>query len=297
MMNQKTTHSEYAKLQDVFLKEVTAAFVDQASIQKQWKILNYLGEPDLDKAIIEYQHFANIFKKEGINIHYFPGHPNVGMDAMYCRDATIATDAGMILCDMGKAQRKGEPLAARETYEKLSIPILGQIEAPGTLEGGDVAWLAPKPLAVAHGYRTNQSGYEQLTALLNPIGVEVLQVDLPHYRGPSDVFHLMSILSPVDKDLAVVYSPLMPVRFRQELLNRGYDLVEVPAAAAAEFDSMGCNVLAIAPRTCLMVKGNPQTKAGLEKAGCKVYEYEGAEISVKGGGGPTCLTRPLWRTY
>jgi len=254
MMNQKTTHSEYAKLQDVFLKEVTAAFVDQASIQKQWKILNYLGEPDLDKAIIEYQH----------------------LDAMYCRDATIATDAGMILCDMGKAQRKGEPLAARETYEKLSIPILGQIEAPGTLEGGDVAWLDPKTLAVAHGYRTNQSGYEQLTALLNPIGVEVLQVDLPHYRGPSDVFHLMSILSPVDKDLAVVYSPLMPVRFRQELLNRGYDL---------------------APRTCLMVKGNPQTKAGLEKAGCKVYEYEGAEISVKGGGGPTCLTRPLWRTY
>ena len=122
--------------------------------------------------------------------------------------------------------------------------------------------------------------------------MNVISVSLPHYKGPSDVFHLMSILSPVDRDLAVVYSPLMPIVFRKELLNRGYELVDVPEE---EFDSMGCNVLAIAPRTCIMVAGNPKTKAALEKAGCKVFEYEGDEISVKGGGGPTCLTRPLSR--
>ena len=84
----------------------------------------------------------------------------------------------------------------------------------------------------------------------------------------------------------------MPIVFRNYLLGRGYELVEVPDE---EFDSMGCNVLALAPRICLMVDGNPKTRAALEKAGCKVYVYQGNEISVKGGGGPTCLTRPLQR--
>ena len=175
----------------------------------------------------------------------------------------------------------------------MVFPVLGVITAPGTLEGGDVAWLDAKTLAVGHTYRTNEEGIRQLTALLQPLGVTILSVPMPHYKGPSDVFHLMSVLSPVDCNLAVVYSPLIPIVFRNELMARGYELVEVPDT---EFDSMGCNVLALAPRVCLMVKGNPITKARLEKAGCKVIEYEGEEISVKGGGGPTCLTRPVMRT-
>jgi N-dimethylarginine dimethylaminohydrolase len=160
------------------------------------------------------------------------------------------------------------------------------------LEGGDVAWLDNKTLAVGHTYRTNEEGIRQLTNLLSPLGVKVMSVPMPHYKGPSDVFHLMSVLSPVDKNLAVVYSPLIPIVFRNELIARGYELVEVPDE---EFDSMGCNVLALAPRVCLMVKGNPITKSRLEKAGCEVIEYLGAEISVKGCGGPTCLTRPVMR--
>ena len=127
------------------------------------------------------------------------------------------------------------------------------------------------------------------TALM---GVEVITVPLPHYKGPSDVFHLMSVLSPVDKNLAVVYSPLMPITFRNLLLQKGYQLVEVPDE---EFDLMGCNVLALAPRVCLMVDGNLKTKKALEDVGCKVIVYKGEEISVKGGGGPTCLTRPVYR--
>jgi len=130
--------------------------------------------------------------------------------------------------------------------------------------------------------------------LLEPKGISIIVVELPHYKGPSDVFHLMSILSPVDKDLAVVYSPLMPIKFRNHLLERGYTLVEVPDA---EFESMGCNVLAVAPRQCIMVEGNPITQQGLEQAGCKVTTYKGAEISVMGGGGPTCLTRPMLRSF
>jgi N-dimethylarginine dimethylaminohydrolase len=214
------------------------------------------------------------------------------MDSIYCRDASIATDYGMILCNMGKLQRRSEPIAAEKNYQKKSIQILGKIELPGTIEGGDVAWLDEKTLAVAHGYRTNDTGFNQLKNLLNPHGIQLVQVDLPHYRGPGDVFHLMSIFSPVDRDKAVVFSELMPVRFRNELLERGFQLIEVPQE---EFESMGCNVLATAPSVCLIVKGNPITTTRLRDAGCVVSEYEGSEISVKGGGGPTCLTRPLWR--
>ena len=147
-------------------------------------------------------------------------------------------------------------------------------------------------MAVGHTYRTNQEGIRQLTTLLQPLGVEVITVPLPHYKGSSDVFHLMSILSPVDVNLAVVYSPLMPIVFRNFLLQRGHQLVEVPDE---EFETMGCNVLALAPRECLMVAGNLRTKAALENAGCKVTVYKGKDISVKGGGGPTCLTRPIYR--
>lgn len=287
-----SAHSESGHLKSVFIKRAKDAFIDDAHVTKHWEALNYLGKPDIQKAFSEYEAFEQVFKDNGTEVLYLPEDASVNMDSIYCRDAAIATSKGMIICNMGKEGRKNEPLAEQKAFEANGIPVLGVITAPGTIEGGDVAWLDEKTLAVGHTYRTNEEGIKQITALLKPLGVEVITVPMPHYRGPSDVFHLMSVLSPVDKNLAVVYSPLIPIVFRNELINRGFELVEVPEA---EFDSMGCNVLALAPRVCLMVKGNPITKAGLEKAGCKVIEYEGAEISVKGGGGPTCLTRPIDR--
>lgn len=287
-----SAHSESGHLKSVFIKRAKDAFIDDAHVTKHWKALNYLGKPDIQKAFSEYEAFEQVFKDNGTEVLYLPEDASVNMDSIYCRDAAIATSKGMIICNMGKEGRKNEPLAEQKAFEANGIPVLGVITAPGTIEGGDVAWLDEKTLAVGHTYRTNEEGIKQITALLKPLGVEVITVPMPHYRGPSDVFHLMSVLSPVDKNLAVVYSPLIPIVFRNELIKRGFELVEVPEQ---EFDSMGCNVLALAPRVCLMVKGNPITKAGLEKAGCKVIEYEGAEISVKGGGGPTCLTRPINR--
>ena len=287
-----SAHSESGHLKSVFIKRAKDAFIDDAHVSKHWEALNYLGKPDIQKAFSEYEAFEQVFKDNGTEVLYLPEDASVNMDSIYCRDAAIATSKGMIICNMGKEGRKNEPLAEKKAFEANGIPVLGVITAPGTIEGGDVAWLDEKTLAVGHTYRTNEEGIKQITALLKPLGVDVITVPMPHYRGPSDVFHLMSVLSPVDKNLAVVYSPLIPIVFRNELINRGFELVEVPEA---EFDSMGCNVLALAPRVCLMVKGNPITKAGLEKAGCKVIEYEGAEISVKGGGGPTCLTRPIDR--
>jgi len=204
----------------------------------------------------------------------------------------LATDFGMILCNMGKQARQPEPAAEQRAFEKTNVKILGEIKSPGTLEGGDVAWIDEHTLAVGHTYRTNWEGIHQLKNFLEHHHVNVWVAEMPHYKGPSDVFHLMSVFSPVDKNLAVVYSPLMPISFRKALLQHGFELVEVPDS---EWDSMGCNVLAIAPREVVIVKGNPITVQRLKEKGCIVHEYEGQEISVKGGGGPTCLTRPIER--
>ena len=287
-----TCHSDIGKIKSLFIKNVQQAFISDAHIEQNWNDLNYLSKPDLRIALTEYSSFQTVLKLHGAEIFYLPEDPTVNMDSIYCRDASIATDKGMIICNMGKAARMNEPLAEKKAFEANGIPVLGTIAAPGTLEGGDVTWLDGHTLAVGHTYRTNVEGIEQLTTLLQPLGIEVITVPLPHYKGPEDVFHLMSILSPLDTDLAVVYSPLMPIVFRNLLLRRGYQLVEV---TDEEFESMGCNVLALAPRECLMLDSNPRTKAALESVGCKVTVYKGKEISVKGGGGPTCLTRPIQR--
>ena len=287
-----TSHSDIGKIKSIFIKNVAQAFISDTHINKYWQQLNFIGKPNIDSARQEYDAFEAVLQQLGTEIHYFPADDSVNMDSIYCRDASIATNAGIIICNMGKPARANEPLAAKKVYEASGIAVLGSITAPGTLEGGDVAWLDEHTLAVGHSYRTNEEGIRQLTVLLEPLGVAVITVALPHYKGTSDIFHLMSILSPVDTNLAVVYSPLMPIVFRNLLLQRGYQLIEVPHN---EFESMGCNVLALSLRNCLMVAGNPITKAALVQAGCRVTEYKGEQISVKGGGGPTCLTRPLTR--
>ena len=289
----ETHHSEYLKLASVYLKSAESSFRSEKKLTKQWKELQFLTKPNFEESLKEYNAFQLFFTNKNIETCFFPADQKTSIDSIYCRDASIATDFGMIVCNMGKNGRIQEPKAQLETYRQNTVKILGEITFPGTLEGGDVAWLDQKTLAVGHTYRTNDQGIRQLKALLDPKGIEVIVVELPHYKGKEDVFHLMSILSPVDKNLAVVYSPLMPIKFRNQLLERGFQLIEVPDE---EFESMGCNVLAVAPRDCLMVDGNPITKKLLEQAGCQVVAYKGNEISVKGGGGPTCLTRPLKRT-
>ena len=286
-----TCQSEIGAIHSILLKHAKDALISDTHIDAEWSALNFTERPDLQIAFAEYDAFESHIKALNIDVFYLEQDPSVTMDSMYVRDVAVATDAGMILCNMGKNARKPEALAQKMRLLAHGTPILGEIQAPGTLEGGDVAWLDEKTLAVAHSYRTNLEGIRQLRELVTPMGIDLIVVPLPHYKGISDVFHLMSIFSPIDTDLAVVYSPLMPISFRNELILRGYRFVEVPAE---EFE-MACNVLALKPRVCLMLKGFPKTKAALEAADCTVYEYSGNEISVKGGGGPTCLTRPIFR--
>jgi N-dimethylarginine dimethylaminohydrolase len=290
----ETAHSEYLPLWKVAIKSARNAFVSDEVLEKQWQKHNFIQKPDFNKSELEYERFESIFRENGIDIDYFDFDEKATLDSIYCRDASIVTDFGVILCSMGKSIRRNEPASQKRLFDRLNVPILAEIQPPGTIEGGDVAWLDERTLAVGHTYRTNHSGIAQLKEILEPKGIHILAAPMPHYKGMNDVFHLMSVFSPVDKDLAVVYSPLMPIPFRNELLKRGFELVEVPDD---EFEQMGCNVLAIAPRDCIMVAGNPKTHASLMDKGCKVQVYQGKEISIKGGGGPTCLTRPISRSY
>jgi N-dimethylarginine dimethylaminohydrolase len=285
--------SEYHRLTSVVVKHPRDAFIDAATIARQWEALHFTAAPDLDRAAREHDRLVEALQSVGANVHLLPRDEHTTLDSIYVRDASIVCEHGVILCNMGKPQRAEEPAAQERAFRARVAPIevYGRIEPPGRVEGGDVIWLDPHTLVVGRGYRTNAEGIRQLRGLLGP-AVQVVEVPLPHWRGHDDVMHLMSLISPVDHDLAVVYSALMPVPFREWLIER-VQLIEVPDE---EFDTMGTNVLALAPRRCLMLSGNPRTRAALEGAGADVTEYEGTEISVKGAGGPTCLTRPLERS-
>jgi len=285
--------SEVGRLTRVLVKHARDAFVSQAVLDQQWKALNFAAPPDFARAVDEYDTFLDIIRNCGADIVCLPRDERVTIDSIYTRDASGVGPSGTILASMGKQERAAEPEVQRDGLESLGWIVAGRINLPGCLEGGDVVWLGGRTVAVGCGYRTNAEGIRQFRAFLADSIDELVTVPLPHWRGPGDVMHLMSLVSPVDCDLAVVYSPLLTVTFREQLLQRGLALVEVPDE---EFETMGTNVLALAPRVCVMVEGNPRTRAALEKAGATVHEYEGREISLKGGGGPTCLTRPLARS-
>ncbi len=284
--------SDVGAIRRLLIKHVKDAFVSDEAIDAQWQSLGYLERPDLARAIAEYDRFVALLAQADVDISFLPRDGDVGLDSLYARDASIICDKGAILCNMGKAARRTEPNVQGAALRSSNIPIHGAITGEGRVEGGDVVWLDERSIAVGRGYRTNDEGIRQLGVLLQGCVDELIVVPLPHWHGPDDVFHLMSILSPIDHDLALVYSPLMPVPFRETLLARGMKLVEVPGA---EFETMGCNVLAVAPRRCIMIAGNPETRRRLESAGAEVHEFEGQEICLKGGGGPTCLTRPIQR--
>lgn len=283
--------NEFGRLKRLAMRRPADAFVDQARIDQEWQDLNYHYRPDLAKARAEHDQFAAIIRGVGADILYLPADQALTMDSLYVRDAATICPKGVILANMGKKQREGEPAIHGKFFAETQIPVIGAITGAGRLEGGDLIWLDEKTVAIGRTYRTNDEGIRQFKALVGP-DVHVEVAVMPHYKGQSDVFHLMSVISPLDRDLQLVYSPLMPIPFREWLLARGQTLVEVPDA---EFPTMGCNVLTIAPREVVMVKGNPETKARMIAAGCKVHVIEADAISVPGEGGPTCLTRPLER--
>jgi N-dimethylarginine dimethylaminohydrolase len=274
-------------LRTVLVRRPDEAF--GAADPQRW---NYTSKPDLAVARREHDRIVDVLREAGAEIVHHDAPLPDHADAVFVHDPAIVTDAGAVILRMGKDLRRGEEAAMAAAFEELGVPILATLNGDAVAEGGDLLWLDRHTLAVGQGFRTNAEGLRQLHAALRPLGVETIPVQLPHGAGPAACLHLMSLISMLDHDLAVVHLPLLPVPFVELLASRGIELVQVPEG---EFSTMGPNVLALAPRNCLALEGNPVTAERLRAAGCTVHNYVGAELSLKAEGGPTCLTRPIWR--
>ncbi|MDH4111812.1 MAG: arginine deiminase family protein, partial [Actinomycetota bacterium] len=263
----------------------------QPEAMTEWQRSEWRSAPDPGRAIEEHAAFRETLGALGADILVGQTAVPGDLDAIYAYDPTLPTDRGVIVLRPGKVQRRGEPAALERDLVAAGLPVLGTLTAPATAEGGDMFWLDDTTLLIGRGHRTNDGGIDQIRSLLAP-DVTVTSFDLPYFRGPGACLHLMSFISPLARDLVVAYPPMMPVRLMEILEERGIGLVEVPDE---EFDSQGANVLALAPRVALALEGNPETRRRMEDAGVDVRMYAGEEISRKGDGGPTCLSRPLDR--
>lgn len=252
----------------------------------------------LDGDLLTRQHaaFTKIVEASGAKVEWLPqGHEGLA-DRVFTHDPSLVTEKGAIVLNMGKPLRKDERKAHLDYYAQAGIPVLGEVTAPGTAEAGDCLWLDEQTLAVGRGFRTNQAGIDQLSALLAPLGVSVLAFDLPVYKGEQACLHLMSIISLLAENLALIYEPLMPASFYQLLGERGVQMLAAPEAEFEASHGLNLNVLALSPRRGVMISGFPGTKALMESAGCQIETFDGAELCIKCEGGPTCLTRPVQRT-
>ncbi len=248
----------------------------------------FLHRVDLDVAQREHDAFVDTLASLGPRIHVLDLELETP-DLVYTFDPLLVADRGAIPLRPGKPNRAPEPAAIEAWTAAAGIPTLGRIEAPGTIEGGDTFWLRPDLLCIGRTLRTNEEGARQLAAL---IGGDVRTFDVPYWQGPAELIHLLSVISPVADDLAVVYLPLLPVGLWRLLGELGIRLVEVPEE---EFLTLGCNVLAVRPGVVIVAEGNPTTAARLAAMGCEIHTYPASEIGINGSGGPTCMTRPILR--
>lgn len=250
-----------------------------------WRGLGWRAEPDPARLAAEHEAFCALLEAAGAEVVVAPA---AELDAIYAFDPVLVTELGAVLLRPGKELRREEPASLGVALAAAHVAVAGQLESPALAEGGDLIRLDEQTLLAGRGYRTNSGGIRAIEQIL---GLEALVFDLPHWHGPGEVMHLLSLLSPLDEDLAVAYPPLLPVRLAQLLDERGTQIVAVPDD---EFPTMGSNALALRPRRALVVDGNPETRRRLEAAGVEVVAYRGEELS-KGDGGPTCLTLPLLR--
>ena len=283
--------NEYSQIKEVAIRSPLAGFVDNDKISREWEALRYHAKPDMLLAISEYKYFKSLLTDDGMEVIDLPPSKKLTLDSIYTRDTILLCDKGLILCNMGRASRTFEVNENFKALSSMGYEVAGEIKAPGTLEGGDFIWIDNNHAAVGLGPRTNAEGIRQLKEILGP-SIDLHIVNLPIPDHPDDVLHLMSIISPLDKDLALIYKPFIPNSFLQWLADLNINFIKL---SEEEYPLMGCNVLATAPRSIIMLDELPKVQFELEKAQCKIRTYKGIEISRKGEGGPTCLTRPLKR--
>lgn len=285
--------SMHKKIERVLIKHPEAAFISQQNLTDNWKEYNYTEEPVYEACLKEYKVFEDILKENVEHIDYLDQSDSVGLDSIYTHDSLKITHKGAIYFNTGKVLRQNEASQVEKKFKELGIDTLGRIESPGKMEGGDVVWINDKTVAIGLGYRTNKEGIDQFKALTKDFIENYIIVPMPHGEGENECLHLMSVISIIDKDLAVVYSKFMPVFFRQYLIESGFDLIEVNDL---EYGTLGSNVLALAPRLCVVMEGNPDVTQKMRDKNCTVLTYPGNDLSIKGTGGPTCLSCPISRS-
>ncbi|MGA0561400.1 dimethylarginine dimethylaminohydrolase family protein [Ancylobacter sp. VNQ12] len=279
-----------APLQRVLMRRPGPSLL--AADPAQW---HYGPTFDGGKAVLQYGEFTRLVESSGTEIIWLDDAGDGLADAMFTHDPSLMSDHGAIILRMGKPLRESEPALHEKAYAERQIPILGRIEAPGTVEGGDCIWLDARTLIVGRGVRTNQEGIAQLDRLLAPHAIAVLGFDLPLWQGEAACLHLMSVISPLADDLALVFAPLLPAPFYQLLRARGIRLIEAPADEFHASNGLSLNVLPTRPNEVIMVEGFPATKAAMEAAGCTVQTFAADALCIACEGGPTCLTRPVLR--
>jgi N-dimethylarginine dimethylaminohydrolase len=247
--------------------------------------------PDTDALTRQHAAFVELLDGLGVEVELAEALDGL-VDSVYMHDPLVMSGRGGIPLNMAKPARRPEPLHAREEFERLDIPVLGTLDGDAYADGGDRFWLDDTTVAIGLGYRTNRRGAQALQELLTPEGIHVETYDVPHDRGAAHVLHLQSFLSAATEELYVVFEPLAPVRLLQDIAERGIDWIAIDEES---YHAMGGNVLAVRPGVVVMVDGAPRVRQALERRGVEVHVYDGSDLSLKGDGGPTCLTAPLLR--
>ncbi len=290
-MNKFGTQDMVAPLRRVMMKRPGSVMSNANS--EQW---HYAGTLSLERLQTNHDGLADRIRAASAEIVFLDEDIAELADLVFTHDPSLVTDQGAIILRMGKRLRRGEPNVHTGFYQRHGIPILGTIEEPGTVEGGDCVWLDEHTLVVGVGFRTNDAGVEQLQQILADHGVVVQPFDLPVFKGRDACLHLMSLISMLDHNLALIYQPLFPVRLLQLLEQRGIKCLLAPEEEFMSSGGLSVNVLALAPRNCVMVSGFPATLGLMQAAGCTISTFHGDELCLKGEGGPTCLTRPILRS-
>jgi N-dimethylarginine dimethylaminohydrolase len=285
-------HSMVDRLQRVSVCSPRSAGWNKPERAARWRDLGFIHAPDFDTAQAQHETLCRELEAAGAEVLELPPGHELTLDAVYAHDAALPTDFGMLALRPGKPNRVPEGKWHSSFCSLLGIPMLAKITPPGTTEAGDILWLDSKTLLIGRSYRSNAAGISQIRALLAPKGVEVISVSLPHCAGPSTFLHLMSLISLLDDHTALVDLPWLAVEVVELLQGRGYKFIEIDSS---ERDALACNVLALGERRLLALEENQKTNAKLRDAGFEVRTFSGSELCINGGGGPTCLTRPLLR--
>jgi len=257
-----------------------------------WRELGFHHAPVSEQAQSQHAALVRELKAAGAEVIELNPDETLSLDAVYAHDASLPTDFGLILMRPGKANRVVEARHQGSCCETQGVPTFGMITGPGTTEAGDMVWLDSKTLLIGHGYRTNRAGIEQMRALLAPKGIEVLSAPLPYGSGPSACLHLMSLISLLDEQTALVDLPWLAVETVELLKARGFKFIQIDDS---ERDTLACNVLALGGKRLIAIEENRKTNDCLRRAGFDVRTFPGSEICINGSGGPTCLTRPVLR--